>query len=127
MIRKLIAAAGAVAVLVSTLAAASSGAANAPAGAGGGAPDPADFATPVANPYFPLDPGTVSIFHGTGEGERWIEHVRVTDRTKDIQGIATTVIRDVIRSHGVRVEVTDDWYAADNSGNVWYFGEATTE
>jgi hypothetical protein len=27
----------------------------------------------------------------------------------------------------VPVEVTDDWYAQDSEGNVWYLGEATTE
>ena len=25
------------------------------------------------------------------------------------------------------VEVTDDWYAQDADGNIWYLGEATTE
>ena len=25
------------------------------------------------------------------------------------------------------VEITDDWYAQDRDGNVWYLGEDTTE
>ena len=28
---------------------------------------------------------------------------------------------------GRPVEVTDDWYAQDRAGNIWYLGEATTE
>ena len=31
------------------------------------------------------------------------------------------------RERGKLVEVTDDWYAQDRAGNVWYLGEATTE
>ena len=29
------------------------------------------------------------------------------------------------RLDGSVAEKTHDWYAADNDGNVWYFGEAT--
>jgi len=77
--------------------------------------------------YFPLEPGWASTLHGTEDGKRLVEHVVVTDRTKVIQGITTTVVRDVIRHRGVLVEKTDDWYAADDRGTVWYFGEKTAE
>ena len=33
------------------------------------------------------------------------------------------MVRDVV-SEGVPVEITDDWYAQDGKGNVWYLGEA---
>jgi hypothetical protein len=33
----------------------------------------------------------------------------------------------VVTEDGEPVEVTDDWYAQDSDGNVWYLGEATTE
>jgi hypothetical protein len=33
----------------------------------------------------------------------------------------------VVRRRGELVEVTDDWYAQDDAGNVWYLGEDTTE
>jgi hypothetical protein len=98
------------------------------AGAGPGAPpDPAAFDDPLPNEYFPLEPGWVATLHGTEGGERLVERVVVTDRTKVVQGITTTVIRDVIRHKGVLVEKTDDWYAADDAGTVWYFGEETAE
>jgi hypothetical protein len=91
------------------------------------APRPAAFEAPVTNPYFPLVPGSVSILRGTSDGEHIVDRVVVTDRTKVITGVTTTVVHDVIRSHGVLVEKTDDWYASDDQGNVWYFGEATAE
>ncbi len=88
--------------------------------------NPAQFNHPQSNPYFPLEPGTVSRYRGTDEGERFREHVRVTDRTKTIQGVRTTVVLDVVRrADGSLAEKTHDWYAADNNGNVWYFGEDT--
>lgn len=97
-------------------------------GAGPGTrPGPAGFDDPLPNEYFPLEPGWAATLHGTEDGERLVERVVVTDRTKVVQGITTTVIRDVIRHKGVLVEKTVDWYAADDTGTVWYFGEKTAE
>ena len=88
--------------------------------------DPAGFDHPRANAYFPLVPGTVSRYRGSDEGERFRERVVVTHRTKLIEGVRTTVVRDVLRrADGSLAEKTRDWYAADNDGRVWYFGERT--
>ena len=87
--------------------------------------DPADFTSPVSNPYFPLEPGTVSILRGSEDGERLLNRTTITPRKKAIQGVTTTVVNDVLYEDGVLREKTTDWYAPDNSGNVWYFGEAT--
>jgi len=88
--------------------------------------DPADFTHPVANPYFPLTPGLVTRLRGSEDGERFRERVAITHRTKTIQGVRTTVFSDVTRrADGTLAEKTTDWYAADNDGNVWYFGERT--
>ncbi len=88
--------------------------------------DPSRFAAPVANAYFPLAPGSVTRYRGTDDGESFRERVVVTSRTKVIQGVATTVVRDVLRrADGTLAESTRDWYATDDAGNVWYFGEAT--
>src|SRR3954467_7423243 len=87
---------------------------------------PADFAHPKANPWFPLRPGTTTILRGTDEGEHLRERVHVTYRTKLIEGVRTRVVTDVLRrGNGKLAERTTDWYAADDAGNVWYFGEAT--
>lgn len=87
--------------------------------------DPTDFTTPVPNPYFPLEPGTVSILRGSEDGERLLNRTTITHWTKVIQGVTTTVVNDVLYAGGVLEEKTTDWYAADNGGTVWYFGERT--
>src|SRR3954452_2397688 len=88
--------------------------------------NPGHFAHPRQNPYFPLEPGTLSRFRGKEDGVRYDERVLVTHRTRRIQGVATVVVRDILRrADGSLAERTRDWYAADNQGNVWYFGEAT--
>jgi len=86
---------------------------------------PADFSAPIANPYFPLKPGTVLVYRGTEGSDRLVEHLRVTGRTKSIQGVTTIVISDVLFRNGRLGEKTTDWYADDNGGTAWYFGEDT--
>jgi hypothetical protein len=84
------------------------------------------FDHPQANPYFPLQPGTITRLRGSEDGERFHERVTITNRHRIIQGVRTTVVLDVLkRSDGTLEEKTRDWYAADNRGNVWYFGEST--
>ncbi|HET7485989.1 MAG TPA: hypothetical protein VFJ64_11530 [Solirubrobacterales bacterium] len=56
-----------------------------------------------------------------------VDVVEVTDRAKRILGVETTVVHDVVSVNGRPEEVTDDYYAQDRHGNVWYFGEATKE
>jgi hypothetical protein len=86
----------------------------------------ARFDNPKQNPYFPLQPGTVTRYEGSDEGEQFREKVRVTHKKKTIQGVRATVVLDVLRrANGTLAEKTHDWYAADNVGNVWYLGEAT--
>src|SRR5690349_1952999 len=88
--------------------------------------NPGTFNNPQPNPYFPLEPGTVTRLRGTDDGEHFREVVRVTNRTKVVQGVETTVVRDVVRrADGSLAERTHDWYATDNDGRVWYFGERT--
>ena len=87
---------------------------------------PGEFDPPRQTEYFPRAPGTMSRFRGPERGDRYVERVLVTHRTKRIQGVATTVVRDVLRrDDGSLAEKTFDWYAPDSDGNVWYFGEAT--
>jgi hypothetical protein len=85
--------------------------------------DPENFDAPIANDYFPLTPGLVTVFEGGGERVE----VKVTPETKVILGVTTHVITDQVFVDGQLQEDTRDWYAADNVGNVWYFGEQTAE
>ncbi len=91
--------------------------------------DPADFTTNIDNPYFPLSPGSKWLYH-EDEGDSVLNvNVTVTNATKKVQGITARVIKDVVKNSkdGSLVEVTDDWYAQDSAGNVWYLGEDTKE
>jgi hypothetical protein len=87
--------------------------------------DPAAFVARVDNPLFSLTPGTVYSYQAqTDEGQE-TETVEVLSETKTIMGIAATVVHDQVFRAGELAEDTFDWYAQDNEGNVWYFGEDT--
>jgi hypothetical protein len=88
---------------------------------------PASFVGQVDNPYFPLKSGTTFSYKGKLDGAPATDVLAVTDRTKVILGVTTTVVHDQVFSKGELVEDTDDWYAQDAEGNVWYFGEDTKE
>jgi hypothetical protein len=85
--------------------------------------DPNDFSTTSTNPYWPLVPGTSWTYEGGGE--RVV--VTVTDRTHPVMGIEARVVRDRDYRGDALIEDTEDWFAEDNEGNVWYFGEDTAE
>jgi hypothetical protein len=85
--------------------------------------DPARFSAEIDHPYWPMEPGTTWVYR---EGEQRVE-VTVTDRTRRVMGVETRVVHDVVTEDGVTVEDTFDWYAQDDDGNLWYFGEDTTE
>jgi hypothetical protein len=91
--------------------------------------NPADFTTTIDNPYWPMPVGAVWHVRVTNpEGESLQETITVTDRTKRIaDGVTARVVRDVVYDHGKPKELTDDWYAQDSDGNIWYFGEDTAE
>jgi hypothetical protein len=88
-------------------------------------PDPAHFVDVIDNPYFPLPVGRTLVYRGGEGGTREIDRLYVTDKTKVIEGVTATVIHDVVSSEGHRQEITNDWYAQDDQGNVWYLGEDT--
>ena len=90
--------------------------------------DPADFSTEIDNSYLPLAPGSRWVYSELEDGATQRVVVTATNQTKTLaDGVETRVVHDVVTDHGVAVEVTLDFYAQDSSGNVWYFGEQTTE
>ena len=90
--------------------------------------DPADFTTRIDNPYWPMAPGDKWVYSETDSGTEQRVEVTVTNQTKQIaNGIEARVVHDVVTEDGQLVEVTDDWYAQDKAGNVWYLGEDTAE
>src|SRR5574341_703628 len=92
--------------------------------------DPGNFDNPavIDNKWMPMQPGTFWAYEGTAvddEGnnvDRRIEFT-VTDLTKEIQGVHTVVgwIEDFTDGELGEKEIA--FYAQDNDGNVWYFGE----
>ena len=90
-------------------------------------PEPEDFVEGIDNPYLPLKPGSRWVYRSdvlAGETTK----VTVTEDTREVQGVTTTVVHDVVMdADGKVVEDTFDWFAQDAAGNVWYFGEDTTE
>ena len=91
--------------------------------------DPADFTTRITNPWWPLRVGSRWVYRETApDGTVQRDVVTVLAKTKLIaNGVTARVVHDVATEDGTPVEVTDDWYAQDRCGNVWYLGEATTE
>ena len=90
-------------------------------------PAPAEFAPHVTNPWFPLPPGHYLVYRGTKDGQPSRERFKVTRETKTILGVDCTVVSDKLYLRGQLEERTEDWYAQDMAGNVWYLGEATAE
>ena len=89
--------------------------------------DPADFSPDVTNPWFPLTPGRTLVYTGTKDGQKALNLVATTSRTKKIDGVTTRVVEDRLYLSNVLEERTSDYYAQDRCGNVWYFGEDTAE
>jgi hypothetical protein len=91
--------------------------------------DPAQFSSAITHPYLVLamKPGTTKILEGTRDGKPHRAEVVVTDRTRKVMGVDCIVVGDTVTSNGALVEKTEDWYAQDRAGNVWYFGENTAE
>jgi hypothetical protein len=81
----------------------------------------------IDNKYFPLKPGTTFVYKGTSDGEPTRDVFTVTNKVKVILGINTRVVHDDAFVKGEHEESTDDWFAQDDKGTVWYFGEFTTD
>src|SRR5690242_17658513 len=85
----------------------------------------------ITNEYLPLQPGRRWIEDGvTIEGGERIPHkivFTVTNLTKKIEGIPTVVAYVEDYDEGELVEKEIAFYAQDDDGAVWYFGEHPEE
>jgi hypothetical protein len=87
-----------------------------------------DSSTVINNEWMPMQPGTKWVYEGTAVDDdgnavsRRIEFT-VTDLTKEIEGVHTVVGWIEDSTNGELTEKEIAFYAQDNSGNVWYFGE----
>ncbi len=95
--------------------------------------DPANFHQPthITNAYFPLTPGTRSRWegHAYDDGEKVSRAIEwtVTSLTKEIAGVETVVALERDFTDGEAEEVELTFYAQDDFGTVWYFGEYSEE
>jgi hypothetical protein len=92
-------------------------------------PAPSSFGagTKIDNPYLPMRPGTRWVYREREDGVTQRDVVTVTRRTRTLAGVETRAVRDVVTQHGRVVEATTDYYAQDDDGTLWYFGERTVE
>ena len=98
--------------------------------------DAANFSTnpaPITNGYWPLPEGYTFIYGAEGEDECEVNSVFVSAKFKEVMGLEMVVVEDLEwldedcdGEDLLLTEETDDWYAQDDFGNVWYFGEWTT-
>ncbi len=85
--------------------------------------DPDDFVEVIDHPYLPFLPGASWVYEKESDGEVERIEVTVTGETVEILGVTCTQVRDVVSIDGEVQEDTRDWFAQDECGNVWYFGE----
>ena len=83
------------------------------------------------NLYYPLAPGTERIYVVRDDQGHKLERIKteVLAKAKEIQGISCIMVRDRVwkideeSERSLIIEDTQDWYAQDLQGNVWYMGE----
>jgi len=87
---------------------------------------------PIGNEWMPLKPGTRLVYEGTTveDDGTVVPHrvvITVTDLTKVIGGVRTSVTWDLDYSDGELVEAELAFFAQDTSGTVWRMGEYPEE
>jgi hypothetical protein len=89
--------------------------------------DPANFVRTIDNRYLPYAPGMRIRFKGVRGTTPQVDQEVVLHHTVKILGVTCTVVRDTVSEHGRAIERTDDFYAQDRQGIVWYMGEDSFE
>ncbi len=83
------------------------------------------------SPYLPLVPGAQSVREGaTDVGSRRVPHqvtTTTTDVYREIQGVRTVVQLDFEVDGGQVSQISLDYVAEDDAGNVWLFGGYTEQ
>src|SRR6185295_19410088 len=92
--------------------------------------DPAQFSRPaqITNKFLPMKPGTRYIYDGTtvNDAGKQVPHrivLNITDLVKEIAGVVTLVSYDLDYSNGELGEAELAFFAQDDAGNVWHFGQ----
>lgn len=92
--------------------------------------DPEDFINEniTGNTFFPIQTGRTLVYEGEDEDGAQIRvEETFTGDTKVILGVTCIIVNAKEYEDGELIEDTFDWYAQDNQGNIWYFGEDSNE
>lgn len=87
------------------------------------------FSNPLAftNPWFPFEVGAIKVLRGKSDGERInvVDDYQATTRTFsfDEQMVECHLLREVEFKGGVIEEISYNYFAQDDNGDVYYFGE----
>lgn len=82
-----------------------------------------EFEAEAEHKFLPFLTGASWVYQSeTDEGREEVV-VTVLDKTKDVDGIESIVVHDVVTLDGVLIEDTFDWYAEHEDGTIWYMGE----
>ncbi|MES9939123.1 MAG: hypothetical protein ABW104_05025 [Candidatus Thiodiazotropha sp. 6PLUC2] len=94
--------------------------------------DPDEIDESNANPYVSLVAGHTAVVRAGEEAEETVI-IHVTDESREIQGVLCRVVADAVVVTETDdedgsidyqpVEITDDWFAQDIHGDVYYCGE----
>lgn len=83
--------------------------------------------TTIDNTYLPLIVGTVLTYEADTEDGVETITTEVLDETYTVAaGVLCRVFNDKVYLDGLLIEDTNDWFAQDDDGNVWYMGEEVT-
>ena len=85
--------------------------------------NPATFVAGVDHPFFSVVPGRIMVYAGNDGAVRDSVEVRDSDQTRVVMGVTCMVSEFRAWENGELVEIARDWYAQDQAGTVWYFGE----
>ncbi len=88
--------------------------------------------TEITNKWLPMRPGTRFVYDGTTveDDGKVVPHqiiINITDLVKTIGGVRTLVSYDLDYTEGELSEAELAFYAQDDDGNVWRFGEYPEE
>lgn len=88
---------------------------------------PANVVDKIDNPWFPLIPGTVLTYEGTKDDESAVRTLTVTNEKRMIEGVSCVVVEEQVSLGSSLAEKAETYYAQDQQGNVWVFGEEWQE
>jgi hypothetical protein len=88
--------------------------------------------TEITNKWLPMRPGTRFVYDGTSveDDGKVVPHqiiINITDLVKTIGGVRTLVSYNLDYSEGELDEAVLAFYAQDDDGNVWHFGQYLEE